>query len=70
VALYKYNGTNSDELSFRKNEYLIVLNWNDGDGYAFGYKRNNPQKKGKFPFPLVQKCFENKGLLFSFSFML
>jgi len=62
MVLYKYNGTNSDELSLRKNEYLIVLNWDVGDGYAFGYKRNNPKKKGKFPSPLVRKCSEKKGI--------
>jgi len=41
-----------------KNEYLIVTNWNVDDGYSAGYKRNDPQKKGKFPTPLVRKCSE------------
>jgi len=46
----------------------MVTNWDVGDGYAFGYKRNNPKKKGKFPTLLVQKCLENKGLFAFFIF--
>ena len=46
-----------------KNEYLIVTNWNVDDGYSAGYKRNDPQKKGKYPTPLVRECSgKNKGL--------
>jgi len=59
VALYNYNGTSPNELTLHKNEYLIVTNWNIDDGYAFGYKRNDPESKGKFPTPLVRKCSEN-----------
>jgi len=64
VVLYDFNGTNSDELILHKDDYLIVTNWNIGDGWAFGYKRNDPQKKGKFPYPLVRKCSENEGFYF------
>jgi len=55
VVIYSFNGTTSDELNIRKDEYIIVTNWNVGDGYAFGYKRDDPQKKGKFPLPSVRK---------------
>ena len=66
VVLFKYTGNTSDELSFNKGENLIVTNWDVGDGYAYGYKRNDPQQKGKFPSPLVRKISENKGFLFFF----
>jgi len=59
VVLYNFSGTTSDELALNKNEYLIVTKWNVGDGYAIGYKRDDPQQKGKFPSPLVRKCSEN-----------
>jgi len=59
VVLFKYIGTTSDELTLNKGEYLIVENWDVGDGYAYGYKRNDPQQKGKFPSPLVRKYTEN-----------
>ena len=64
MVLYNFNGTTLEELTFHKDEYLIVVNWNIGDGYAYGYKKDDPQKKGKFPFPLIRKCFENEGSFF------
>jgi len=66
MALYGSNGTTSDELKFLKDEYIIVTNWNIGDGYAYGYKRDDPQKKGKFPSPLVRKCLRRIKLFFFF----
>jgi len=65
IVLYDHIGTAMDELNLQKDERLIVINWDIGNGYAFGYKINNPQKQGKFPFPLVRKYSRNKG---SFSF--
>ena len=41
-----------------------MTNWNVGDEYVYGYKRDDPQQKGKFPSPLVRKISENKGLIF------
>jgi len=75
VVLYDHIGITSNELTLHKDEYLIVINWDIGNGYAFGYKINDPQKKGKFPFPLVRKYFKNKGLfvffqLYKFIFMI
>jgi len=63
-VLYYFMGNTSDELNLHKDEYLIVTNWNVGNGFAFGYKRNDPEKKGIFPSPLVRKCSElDKGLI-------
>jgi len=59
IVLFSYIGINTDELTLNKNEYLIVTNWNVGDGFAYGYKRDDPQQKGKFPSPLVRKYTEN-----------
>jgi len=64
VVLFSYNRITSDELDINKNEYLIVTNWNVGDEYVYGYKRNNPQQKGKFPSSLVRKISENTGFFF------
>jgi len=68
VVFFKYTRNTLDELSFSKGEYLIVTNWNVGNGYAYGYKRNDSQQKGKFPSPLVRKISENKGLIFFYSY--
>jgi len=64
VVLFKHTRNTSDELSLNKGENLIVMNWNVGDEYSYGYKRNNPQQKEKFPSPLVCKISENKGFFF------
>jgi len=55
VVLYDFNGFNTNELNIRKNEYIIVTNWNIKEGWAYGYKNDDPQKKGIFPVPLVSK---------------
>jgi len=56
IVLYDFNGSLTNELSFKKSEYLIVTNWNIKNGWAFGYKRDDPQIKGMFPSALIQKC--------------
>jgi len=48
MVLFNYNGNTLDELTINKNEYLIVTNWNVGDGYAYCYKRNDLNKKDNF----------------------
>jgi len=60
VVLYNFSGTNSKELTIQKDEYLIVTDWNVKNGWASGYKRDDPQKKGIFPYPLVRKCSNNE----------
>ena len=64
--LFKYTRNTSDELSLNKGEYLIVTNWNVGDGYDYDYKRNDLQQKGNFPSPLVRKISENKGFFLNY----
>jgi len=36
IVLYDFNGINSDELSFHKDDFLIVTNWNIKNGWASG----------------------------------
>ncbi len=48
-----FNGNTSDELTLHN---LIVMNWNDKNGYTNGYKRINPQRKEKTSSPLVHLC--------------
>lgn len=55
IVLYDFNGSNSNELSIRKDEILIVTNWNIKDGWATGYKKHNPYEQGIFPSALVRK---------------
>jgi len=59
IVLFNFNGANSSELTFRRDDYIIVTNWNIKNGWATGYKRNNPQEKGNFPSTLVRRCNES-----------
>jgi len=59
IGIYDFNGRNSNELTFHKDEYLIVTNWNIRDGWATGYKRSNPFEQGNFPTILIRKCSES-----------
>jgi len=58
IALYDYNGVQPEELSIRVNEYIVVTDWNK-NGFAYGYKRDNPQEKGAFPPNYVSKVDNN-----------
>jgi len=42
VIFFKHIETTADEITLNKREYLIVTNLDVGDGYAYGYKRNDP----------------------------
>ncbi|ORX78166.1 hypothetical protein BCR32DRAFT_270218 [Anaeromyces robustus] len=58
-ALYEFKGSNEYELSFSKNDYIRVIDWNFKEGWAYGYKSGFLQKKGTFPKALIQKCEES-----------
>jgi len=67
IALYDFYGRNSDELTFHKDDCIIVTNWNIKDGWATGYNIDNPQKKGIFPSALIRHCFESTKNLFLYN---
>jgi len=60
LVLYDFNGLKSGELTIHKNEYLIVTDWHFKEGWAYGYRKTDPQNKGSFPYSLVRKC-SNEG---------
>jgi len=59
LVLYDYNSILPGELTIRKNEYLVVTDWNVKEGWAYGYKKNNPNEKGIFLIPLISKSTSN-----------
>jgi len=65
IAFNDFYGTNSEELTLYKNDFLIVTNWSIKEGWATGYKINNPFEKGDFPSTSVRKYFENIDGLYS-----
>jgi len=57
AALYDFKGNSLDELEFKKNDYLRILNWNAKDGWIYGYVEGNCQKKGLLPKTLIRKVY-------------
>ncbi|OUM65739.1 hypothetical protein PIROE2DRAFT_7153 [Piromyces sp. E2] len=55
-ALYDFKGNKSEELDFKKGDYLRVLDWEVRSGWVYGYNYNNSQKKGIFPLVLIRKA--------------
>jgi len=56
IALYNFEKENEEEISIKKNEYLVVLDWNHKDGWVYCYKYNNRNIKGIVPKLFVRKC--------------
>jgi len=59
IGLYDFNWSNYGELSFNKDDVIIVTNWNFKDGWSTGYKRNNLYEQGNFPSVLVCQYNDN-----------
>jgi len=48
-----------DQLDIRKDEFLIVTNWDGPEGWVFGHRKNNEEEKGYFPKVFVEICNED-----------
>ena len=62
IATNSFDREEYDHLDIRKNEFLIVTDWNYREGWVFGHRKNNEKEKGIFPKVLI-KIYddENKG---------
>lgn len=66
-ALYDFKGNTSDELDFKKNDYLRILDWNYKEGWAYGYVDGNRQRKGILPKIFIREVYyENQEYLPSY----
>jgi len=55
IVIQDFNGDETNQLSMKKNEYIIIEDWNIKEGWIYGYKRDDPHKRGIFPSSLVKK---------------
>eukprot|EP00833_Pecoramyces_ruminatium_P018655 jgi/Orpsp1_1/1192687/evm.model.d7180000095216.1 len=60
IALYEFKSKHSDELDIQAGEYLKILNWNYEEGWAYGYKIDNKNKKGIIPKNYIEICSNNE----------
>jgi len=57
VASYNFKKERDEELSIKKNEILVVLDWNYKDGWVLCYKYDEDiSKKGVVPKMFIKKC--------------
>ena len=50
IATNNFVGENYDHLDIKKDEFLIVTDWNyKENGWVYGYHKNNEKEKGIFP---------------------
>eukprot|EP00833_Pecoramyces_ruminatium_P008659 jgi/Orpsp1_1/1182691/evm.model.c7180000082261.1 len=58
IAAYNFTGDQYNQLDIRKDEFLIVTDWNYGENngseWVFGHRKNNENEKGIFPRALIK----------------
>ncbi|ORX62479.1 HECT-domain-containing protein [Anaeromyces robustus] len=60
IAISNFTAYEYDQLDIRKDEFLIVTDWNYKDGWVYGYRKDNKKEKGIFPKIFVKICNENR----------
>jgi len=49
IATNNFEGGNYSQLDIKKDEFLIVTNWNCGEkGWVYGHRKDNEKEKGFF----------------------
>ncbi|OUM60096.1 hypothetical protein PIROE2DRAFT_14222, partial [Piromyces sp. E2] len=48
-----------DQLDIKKDEFLIITNWDGPEGWVFGHRKDNEEEKGFFPKVIVEICSED-----------
>ncbi|OUM58497.1 hypothetical protein PIROE2DRAFT_64371 [Piromyces sp. E2] len=59
LAQFNFSGQDIDHLDIESGQYYRILNRNIKDGWAFGYKSGQSQKKGIFPMAFVTICAQH-----------
>ena len=56
IAISDFTAFEYDQLDIRKDEFLMVTQWNYKDGWVYGHRKNNENEKGSFPKVFVKVC--------------
>jgi len=61
IAIDDFESKNDNQLDIKKNEILVVTNWNCEDkGLVYGYRKHNKEEKGMFPEIYIKRYnYEN-----------
>ncbi len=61
IAINDFKTKNCDQLNIKKNEYLVVTNWNcENKGWVYGYRKDNKEEKGLFPVVFIKRCIDEE----------
>ena len=59
IATKNFIADEYDQLDIKKDEFLIVTNWNCEEGWVYGYRKDNKRESGLFPKIFVKACDDN-----------
>jgi len=60
IATNNFLASEYDQLDIKENEFLVVTDWNHGEGWVFGHRMNNEEEMGIFPKIFVKIYEDNE----------
>lgn len=49
IATNDFIATEYDQLDIKKDEFLVVTDWDRQEGWVYGHRKDNSKEKGLFP---------------------
>eukprot|EP00833_Pecoramyces_ruminatium_P010345 jgi/Orpsp1_1/1184377/evm.model.c7180000089266.1 len=59
VATMDFRADEYYQLDIRKDEFLVVTDWNPQEGWVYGYRKENKDEKGLFPKSFIKTFDDN-----------
>jgi len=57
IATHDFTARKNNQLSIKKDDILMVTNWNGGNkGWVFGHRKDHKKEKGMFPEVFIKIC--------------
>jgi len=56
IAINDFSAKEYDQLDIKKDEFLIVTDWNYKEGWVYGHRKDNKDEKGIFPKVFIKIC--------------
>jgi len=61
IAINNFTAQEYDQLDIKKDEFLIVTNWNcEKKGWVYGHRKDDEKEKGMFPEVFIKRCKNEK----------
>jgi len=63
ISINDFHASQPGQLNIKKNEYLIVTDWNCEEGWVYGHRKDNETEMGLFPKVFIKIYNENEELV-------